>query len=77
MHALSVSIYQHSLVGIYLDYGKTTLVSDQKLVTTSLLTCCSFPSKGLFDTRKEGFYDPNYNEKGFFEKFKLFVMWNF
>ena len=30
-----------------------------------------FILKGLFDTQKEGSQVPNYNEKGFFDNFKL------
>ena len=31
----------------------------------------NFILKGLFDTQKEGSQVPNYNEKGFFDNFKL------
>ena len=66
IHALSVSIYPHRLLGIYLGYRKT----DKKLDNT-FMWCSLFLLKALFDTQKEGSHFPNYNEMGFFDNFKL------
>ena len=68
IHALSVSIYTHSLLRIYLGYRKLI-----RNYTKHNYLCgvVFFILKGLFDTQKEGSRVLNYNEKGFFDNFKL------